>query len=163
RPRLRRHARAHSADREQHAEEARAPARGSSAARRRQLSRLEANWAAAGFVALAGISIGTAAPRVGSMSRGLNKLLALASRVNAACVWVGMSVLAGRVQSRASAAALMGAAALLATVVAYYVAGALDAGVSLTLTFSSSRSTEWLVASLVAGPVLGLVGLLARR
>jgi len=112
---------------------------------------------------LAGIAVGSSAAVVDSLSAGLDKWRALDWVLNAGCVWAGVGVLAGRVQSRAVAASLMGAASLLATVVSYYVVGALRFGTSVGLAFSSSRSVEWLGLAVVGGPVLGFVGFCARR
>src|SRR5947209_17873740 len=119
------------------------------------------NWGVVG-VALAAMALGAAAADVDMLSGGNNRWRALDLVLNAACVWAGVGVLAGRVQKRAAPAARTGAAGLFLTVLAYYVVGELRA--EGTPVFSLSPHTElWLFAAAIAGPPLGMVGLWTRR
>ena len=110
-------------------------------------------------VALAAIGLGSAAAVVDSLSGGNNKWRALDLVLNAAWLWAGVGVLAGRVQRHKTAAALMATAALLLTVLAYWVVSALRFGAPLVLT---SHTRYWLFVAIVAGPPLGLAGFWMR-
>lgn len=84
--------------------------------------------------------------------------------VNSGSVWAGVAVLAGWFAVRRVPALLIGPVALVVAVAAYYVVGVLlgdRADVGLSGLTGVLRL--WLMASVVVGPVLGLVGHLARR
>ena len=100
---------------------------------------------------------------VDSLSSGNNKWRALDLVLNAAWLWAGVAVLAGRVQREKTAAALTAAAALFGTVLAYWVVGSLRGGTALVLTSPPPDTRYWLVVAIVAGPPLGLAGLWMRR
>ena len=139
RSRFRRDTRADPADREQHAEEAGASPGGSSPARRRQLRGLTSYWSAAG-VTLAGIGLGSAAAVVDSLSSGNNKWRALDLVLNAAWLWAGVAVLAGRVQRKNMGCRATAAAALLGTVLAYWVTNSLLSGETTVSAFVAEHS-----------------------
>ncbi len=83
---------------------------------------------------------------------------------NAGSVWAGVAVLAGWIVVRRGAAVLAGWAALVLAVAGYYAAGLLVGDrVDVGLAGVTGALRLWLVAAVVMGPVLGLVGHLARR
>ena len=83
---------------------------------------------------------------------------------NAGSVWAGLAVLAGWFVVRRRPALVIGPVALVAAVAGYYVAGVL-LGDRADVGFSGLTGVLrlWLTAAVVVGPVLGLVGHLARR
>src|SRR5436190_2253472 len=109
---------------------------------------------AAAGVTLAAIGLGSAAAVVDSLSSGNNQWRALDLVLNAAWLWAGVGVLAGRVQREKTAAALTAVVALFGTVLAYWVVGSLRSGAALVLTSPSPDTRYWLVAAIVAGPPL---------
>jgi len=74
--------------------------------------------------------------------------------------WGLLGLALGWVAGRAAAAALSATAGLLVAVLSYYLA---KAAVGITSGIDWNATAVWCVAALVTGPVLGLLGHVARR
>ena len=120
-------------------------------------------------VAVGGVALGVVTAASDTAAGGLDQTgwsRALGMVLNAGVVSAGAAVLAGWVVRRAgrSAGALAGFAVLVCAVVGYYAYGVtLGDRAGLGMAALSGVIRWWLVASVVAGPLLGTAGVLARR
>ncbi|MFG1674521.1 hypothetical protein [Micromonospora sp. NPDC049282] len=86
--------------------------------------------------------------------------LTLSQLVNAGAVWAGLAVLSGWLVRRPAPAAAAGVVALLTACVVHYGVGTAFGMFDLTVW---AANLHWLLAALVVGGPLGLVGAIARR
>ena len=123
-----------------------------------------AGWAK---VLVLGVALGVATSWADANAGGLepNELVRATGMVlNSGSAWAALAVVSGWLIARPVASAFAGAGALMAAVAAYYVFGVL-AGDRTHVGFTgvSGVVRMWLVLAVVAGPILGLSGALARR
>ncbi len=87
--------------------------------------------------------------------------------LNSGTLWAASAVLAGWIVTRTTSAmlgALAGFAVLICAVLGYYVYGVtLGDRVGLGISALSGSVRVWLIASFIAGPLLGLAGAWTRR
>lgn len=117
-------------------------------------------------VVVGGLALGvwaSAADSLGSSFAGGDSWRAAAIILNSGAVWAGSAFLAGWYVRTWMPAALAGPLALALAVVGYYVYGIAFGNRGHVGFEGLSESVRfWLVAAVVAGPVLGLVGASAR-
>jgi hypothetical protein len=118
--------------------------------------------AAASVLAL--VSLASNVTTVSQLEGKANVLLAgrltLSQLINAGTVWAGLAVVSGRLVRRPVAAVAAGVVALLTACVVHYCAG-IAIGVFDPEVWTANR--HWLLAAVVVGGPLGLVGAIARR
>jgi len=113
-----------------------------------------------------GISLGFLSAWTDVFAGGLEPAPAwrvLAMALNAGCTWAGLAVLCGWVMRTPGRGAVAGFLGLAVAVAAYYGYGVLfgdRSGVGLGVT---GAARVWLFASIVVGPVLGVIGAAIRR
>ena len=115
---------------------------------------------------LMGVILGVAAA-AGDSFVGLgtpDAVRVLASIPNLGCLWVAMAFLAGAWFRRPWMAAVAGCGALVTAVIAYYTFG-LTLGDRVDVGFAGvwPHFLRWLIAALVAGPALGILGYVFHR
>lgn len=119
------------------------------------------------WAVLLGIALGAATAAVDVVAGGLDQTpawRAVSMLLNAGCVWAGLAVLGGWILGTPWRGALAGVGSLASAVGAYYGYGLISgdrAGIGFGGTSGTVRM--WLVLAVVAGPLLGSAGALARR
>ena len=116
--------------------------------------------------AIAGIALGVLAAWADVAAGGLGQngaWRALSMVTNAGCTWAGLAVLCGWLLAGPLRAAAAGVLGLAAAVAGYYAYGAVLGDREAVGLGVSAAVEVWLLAAVLAGPVLGTVGALSRR
>lgn len=116
---------------------------------------------------LLGLALGVATSAVDVVAGGLDQTpawRAASMLLNAGCVWAGLAVLGGWLLATPWRGAVAGVGSLISAVAAYYCYG-LVFGDRVGIAFSglSAHVRMWTILAVLAGPLLGLAGALARR